>query len=387
MRSATGLLVVWCLVGGLFGCGGGTASSVDARMDGRRPDTRSDTAPPPPDSAPADRPDAASPDTAIDAPGPDAPVDGTSPDTAVAVDAPTPDASAAADPDTSPPADADPDTSPAADAQPDGPPPIVHGCGAFSTPSQWTTATGFRSAVVATGTPLSQPVAISFAGGAFGENAYVVDQGAEVVFKVSTSTGAVTPFVAANAWPRTPGLLTTSVWDAGGAFDGNLYIGDQGGDGDADSAIYRVTAAGTPTLFAAAPGPGLDDIFGLAFSRGAPTPLASTSAATRTAPASVSAASTRPAPARPSRCSPASRAWPSTPWPASAAASSPRCPSGGYSGDDTITRINSDGSKATPLVTTQPGIHAVAFARTLRRRSTPPAGRPASSCASPPPAW
>ena len=36
--------------------------------------------------------------------------------------------------------------------------------------------------------------------------------------------------------------------------------------------------------------------------------------------------------------------------------------SGGYSGDDTITKINADGTKATPLAMTQPGIHAVAFA-------------------------
>ena len=212
MLRVIGLVGVMCVVLGVTGC-------PDSNTTPPKVDARPDSSPPSPDAGPDTRPA----DTATDLPPGDAPRD-------TVADSPAADATI----DGALPADTGPDVTP-----------IVHSCGAFSAPSMWTTATGFRSAVVATGTPLNQPVAISFAAGAYGEFAYVVDQGARALFKVNTMTGAVTPFVATDAWPRAPGLLTTSVWDADNAFDGRLYIGDQGGDGDADSVIFRVDAAGT----------------------------------------------------------------------------------------------------------------------------------------------
>ena len=330
MLRVMGLMGVMCVVlGAVAGCSDSktTPPKVDARPDSS----------PSPDAGP----DTRAADTAPDLPASDAQRDG-------GVDSPPNNAGS----DGAPPADAGPDVTP-----------IVHSCGAFSTPSMWTTATGFRSAVVAVGAPLSQPVAIPFAAGAFGELAYVVDQGAEALFKVDTRTGAVTPFVAAAAWPQTPGLLTTSVWDADNAFDGRLYIGDQGSDGDADSVIFRVDAAGTATLFAMAPGPGMDDIYGLAFSPGGGYPaglyvsgdtdgagvgFGRFDSAGTGATFAMFAGIEGLAVDRLNRFG------------GGLFASMPAA--GGYSGDDTISKINMDGTKATPLAMTQPGIHAVTFA-------------------------
>ncbi len=389
MRRIVGVLGV-CAVAWVVGCDdSGTRPRPDARPDARLDaavDTRPVDAPPKDmgvDSAPDERiaAEAGSDSLPADAeydgpPAADAPADSLPADAESDAAAPADTAPAAdADPDLAPPAaDADPDTAPPTpDADPDTTPPtadaesadaaIVHSCGAFSAPSGWTTASGFRSAVVTTGAPLSQPVAISFAGGAFGQNAYVVDQGAAAVIKVNTHTGAATSFVSGAAWPRTPALLTTSVWDAGGAFDGKLYIGDQGGDGDTDSVIFRVDAAGNATLFAQAPGPGMDDIYGMAFSPGGAYPAglyvtgdtdgagvgfgrfdSGGTGATFAMFGGIEGLAVDSLGL----------------FGGGLFASMPAA--GGYSGDDTITKINSDGSKATPLVTTQPGIHAVVFA-------------------------
>ena len=251
------------------------------------------------------------------------------------------------------------------DAGPDGAgdAPIVHSCGAFSTPSNWSTAAGFRSAVVAMGPPLSMPVALTFAAGPYGESAYVVDQGARAVFKIDTRTGTVTPFVATAAWPRAPALLTTSVWDAEGAFDGRLYVGDQGSDGDGDSVIFRVDPAGAATVFAVGPGPGLDDIYGLAFSPGGAYPAGlyvsgDTDGATvgfgRLDAAGTNTMFAMYAGVEGLAIDRLNR------FGGGLFAAMPA--GGGYSGDDTISKINADGTKGTPLVMTQAGIHAIVFA-------------------------
>lgn len=140
-------------------------------------------------------------------------------------------------------------------------------CGAFSTEPGWTVRTGYRAVVVADATAgLSQPVALAFAEGAFGGRLFVVCQGDDSLREVDVATGAVREVVGAAGWGATGAtLLTTITWDAEGLFDGSLYVGDQGGDGDADSRIFRVAPDGAVTLFASAPGGGMDDIYGLAF--------------------------------------------------------------------------------------------------------------------------
>jgi hypothetical protein len=137
-------------------------------------------------------------------------------------------------------------------------------CGLFSEDPGWNIESGFRAVVIADQQDgLDQPVAVSFAGGAFGGLLYVVNQGDNTVRTVDVLTGTVAPFT--TAWPDPPSLLTTITWDEQRVFDGLLYVGDQGADSDGDSTIYRVTSTGTASVFANGPGPGLDDIYALAF--------------------------------------------------------------------------------------------------------------------------
>ena len=242
---------------------------------------------------------------------------------------------------------------------------IDYDCGIFTEDPGWTVMTGFRAVVVADATDgLNQPVAISLAQGAFGGLAYVVNGGDGQLMAVDTLTGTTTPFVAAAAWPVTPSLLTTSVWDSTGEFDGNLYIGDQGGDGDADSRIYRVTSTGATSLFTTAPGAGLDDIYGMVFSPGGAYPggmyvtgdtdgggvdWGVFDAAGVGASFSELAGGEGIAVDRMGA------------YGGGLFASRPA--GGGYSGDDTISRVLSDGLNGTPVATAIPGIHAVTFAR------------------------
>lgn len=116
---------------------------------------------------------------------------------------------------------------------------------------------------------LAQPVAAVVAGGGFDGKIYIVNQNDDTLRAVEPTDGTTTLVVAAAAWPKPAALLTTIAWDAQSTFDGNLYVGDQGGDGDNDSTIFRVAPNGTPTQFTTAPGPGLDDIYGMAFSTNA----------------------------------------------------------------------------------------------------------------------
>jgi hypothetical protein len=247
----------------------------------------------------------------------------------------------------------------------DSPPATIHSCGAFSMPSNWTTAAGFRSAVVAQGAPLSQPVALTFAGGAFGDaDAFVVDQGAGALFRLDARNGAITPVVAKESWIMPPVLLTTIVWDQASVFDGNLYVGDQGSDGDQDSVIFRVNGTGISSVLAKAPGAGMDDIYGLAFSPGGAYPAGlyvngDTDGATDgfgliNAAGVVSKFATFSgvegmAIDRTGRFG------------GGLFASMPA--GGGYPGDDTVSKINADGTKATPpLATALSGVHALVFA-------------------------
>ena len=210
---------------------------------------------------------------------------------------------------------------------------------------------------------LSAPVALTFAGGSFGSGAYVVDQGTNQVLRLDEKTGTVTAFVSDTKWATAPRLLTTILWDGAGVFDGNLYVGDQGGDGDADSTIFRVDASGTAQVFLTAPGPGLDDVYGMAFSPGGSYPAglyvsgdtdgsqpgfgvySLTGTVTTFA---IFAGIEGMAVDRSARFG------------GGLFASMPA--SGGYSGDDSLSRIQSDGTKAEALVSGVPGIHAITFA-------------------------
>lgn len=139
-------------------------------------------------------------------------------------------------------------------------------CGAFSVDPGWTVQPGFRAVTIATSANgLSQPVALAFAGGVYNNLLFVVDQGNDSLFSLDVRTGIVNRVVTSTAWSLSPLVPTTIAWDELGVFDGALYVGDQGGDGDQDSRIYRVAPDYGTSTFTNAPGPGLDDVFGLAF--------------------------------------------------------------------------------------------------------------------------
>lgn len=209
-------------------------------------------------------PDAIEPDAG---PGPDLgfepdatePDAGPGPDLGFAPDATEPDATGL-DGGFSPDATA-PDTGPA------------YNCGAFTVDPGWTIQSGFHAVVVASATDgLNQPVALTFAGGRFGPLLYSVNQGDQAIRATEVFTGATTVFAARAALSPAPALLTGIVWDRGGTFDGNLYVGDQGSDADGDSRVYRLVSTGTGAAFATGPGAAMDDVFGMAFSPGAPYP-------------------------------------------------------------------------------------------------------------------
>jgi hypothetical protein len=244
--------------------------------------------------------------------------------------------------------------------------PRVYNCGAFTEAPTWTITTGFRAVVIADAADgLAQPVAAIVAGGAFDGKIYVVNQTDDTLRAVEPTDGTTTTVVAAAAWPRPAALLTTITWDAQSLFDGNLYVGDQGGDGDGDSTIFRVAPNGTPTTFVTAPGPGLDDIYGMAFSTnvaygnrlyvtgdtdGAGVDWGSfdsTGAATNfseLAGAEGIAFDT------------------STGAMYGGGLLASRPAGGGYAGDDTITKIDTAGAAAGTVIAARPGIHAVTVA-------------------------
>jgi hypothetical protein len=148
-------------------------------------------------------------------------------------------------------------------------PPAPQSCAAFSQAADgWAVATGYRAVVVAVGAPLSAPAALTFVGGDFGNTAMVTDLNALSVFKLDLQHGTVSSFVSGAQWPRTPTYLAELVWDAGHAFDGKLYVADRGSTADQNSTIFRVGADGVASILTSAPGIALDDVYSMAFSPG-----------------------------------------------------------------------------------------------------------------------
>lgn len=249
-----------------------------------------------------------------------------------------------------------------ADVGVDAPPPRAYSCRGFTSPANGLIVDpNYRATIVNTG--LDRPVALAFAGGAFGGKLYAVNQNGRTLASLDPDTGEATFLVAQNAWgARSPTRLTALVWDAEGIFDGNLYVGDQGDDDDGDSVIYRVTPAGEVTLFASE-GPGLDDVFALAFAPRSSAYLAGlyatgdsdndgpqwgrfdakgTGTAFSDVPGTQSIAFVPVAPL-------------------SGALLAARPNGGGFSGDNEIVRISASGERGDPLATGLAGIHAVTY--------------------------
>ncbi|MBK6697107.1 MAG: hypothetical protein IPG50_33705 [Myxococcales bacterium] len=249
------------------------------------------------------------------------------------------------------------------DGAPDGA--IRYSCGAFSESPGWTVAAGFRAVVLAKDNGLNQPVALTFARGPYAGLLYVINQGDNVLRRIDTNTGVVSSFTAAAQWgAKAPVVLTTITWDEESVLDGQLYVGDQGGDGDGDSTIYRVGTSGTASTFVTGPGPGLDDIFGLSFApKGSAYPqgLYATGDTDGVGVDWGVYLSTVDAGVAFSEVA------------GSEGISFVKLPSfggtllasrpagGGYAGADEVSRLLADGGLGTPLATTLPGIHAVTY--------------------------
>jgi hypothetical protein len=150
----------------------------------------------------------------------------------------------------------------------------AYACGAFTAAPEWEVAAGLRAVIVADASDgLMQPVGVTFAGAKFGGRLFVSDQQARAVFSVDTTTGDTEVFVSTGAFPSPARLLTAIVWDADGLFDGRVYVSDSVTDGDQDNVIYRIAPDGSAEVFVAAPGPGLDSVYAMAFSPRSATPL------------------------------------------------------------------------------------------------------------------
>lgn len=254
----------------------------------------------------------------------------------------------------------------------DAPPPPdvagdrVYSCGTFTEAPTWTLAPGFHAVVIADAADgLAQPVAAVVAGAGFDGKVYVVNQTDNTLRAVEPTDGTTTLVVATAAWPKPPGLLTTITWDREGVFDGTLYVGDQGGDGDNDATIFRVPPGGAATTqFATGPGPGLDDIYGLAFSSAGPFGAklyvtGDTDSGTNVDwgvfdPAGAGTAFSELAGAEGIAFDTGGM------YGGGLLASRPA--GGGYAGDDSITKVGTDGLATGTVVTGRPGIHAVVLA-------------------------
>jgi len=211
---------------------------------------------------------------------------------------------------------------------------------------------------------LSQPVALVFAQGQYGGRLYVVNQGDRSVVAIELSTMAVSRSFQDGG--LAPTLPTTATWDEASVFDGALYIGDQGSDSDGDSRLYRLSPLGELSLVAAGPAPGFDDIFGLAFTPSIagwpPGLLVSGDTDSSTAPqwglmssdGGVVVFSYGLAGVEGLAVDPQAR------YGAAVLASRPA--SGGYSGDDTITRVLPDGGSGGAIASGLSGVHAVTLA-------------------------
>lgn len=210
---------------------------------------------------------------------------------------------------------------------------------------------------------LGQPVAAVVAGGAYNGLIYVVNQLDDSILAIEPTDGTTTVFAAATAFPRTPGQLSTIAWDEGNAFDGALYVGDLGGDADADSAIFRLVPDATASMFAMGPGPGLDDIFALAFAPagafGGKLYVGGDTDGTNTDIGAFDAAGVGTAFSE--LAGTEGMAFDTSgDYGGGLLASRPA--SGGYAGDDSITKIGADGLAAGTVVMDRVGIHAVTLA-------------------------
>ncbi len=139
-------------------------------------------------------------------------------------------------------------------------------CGDFPAVPEWSPEDiGLRAVIVAEG--LGEPVALTFG---YNDLLYVVSQGEtpaqNVVRTVNIQDGSVAVFSEGATWPTPADLLTTIIYDADARFGSQqLYVADKGTDGDDDSILWRLLDDGSVESFLAGPGPGLDDIYGLAF--------------------------------------------------------------------------------------------------------------------------
>lgn len=240
--------------------------------------------------------------------------------------------------------------------------PRSYSCGAFTEDPGWTLSEGYHAVVIAdVADGLNQPVALTFAGGGFGGDLYVVNQGGATILRVDVVTGTAAPFTA--TWPVVPGLLTSITWDRARSLAGGLYVGDQGGDGDADSRVFAVDATGAATTFASAPGAGMDDIYSILVSPGgAYPPGLIVSGDTDGANIDWGVISAAGAIATFSDTAGAEGAAIDRAGTYGGGLFAARPAGGGYAGDDAISKIGGDGVAATPLATTLPGVHAPAFA-------------------------
>lgn len=342
------------------------AHAADARVsDATEPDaTAPDATAPGPDATPPEL-DATAPDAAV-SPTDASALDGDEPDASTgAPDAGEGDASAGdtsvASSDASAldatSADASAPDATSADAGP------TYNCGAFTVDPGWTIQPGFHAVVVADATDgLDQPVALGFAGGAYGALLYSVNQGDNSVRATEVFLGTTTVLASAAALSPSPRLLTAITWDRAGAFDGQLYVADQGTDADGDSRVYRIDATGVGTTFVSGPGPALDDVFGLVFSPGGAYPAglyfsgdtdgAGPDWAVATASGSVSAFSEVAG----NEGIAVDTSGLFGGWMYSA---SPL--GGGYPGDGSIVAVLPDGSRGATLASNLGGVHALAF--------------------------
>jgi DNA-binding beta-propeller fold protein YncE len=240
----------------------------------------------------------------------------------------------------------------------------AYSCGRFTTAPSWTIRPGFRAVVVADEhSGLSQPVALTVAGGAFGGKLYVVNAGTGSLVAIDPDSGAVSTVVAAAAWPSAPTLLTAVVHDDGGALDGNLYVADEGSNGDGDSRIFRVTPAGAATQVATGPGPGLDDIFALAFAPGGAYPTGLLATGDTDGDGIDWGIVDRAGTVQPfSDVAGAESAVVDRAGTYGGGVLAARPGGGGYSGDDTISRIDPTGHEGPPLAKDLPGVHGLAIA-------------------------
>lgn len=241
------------------------------------------------------------------------------------------------------------------------------GCGDFPEVPEWSPEdVGLRAVIIAEG--LGAPVALTFG---HDDRLYVVSQGAvptdNVVRTVDIQTGELAVFSDGSTWPTPADLLTTILFDADGRFGArDLYVADKGTDGDDDSLLWRMSDDGSVELFVSGPGAGLDDIYGMTFSSiGSAYPeglyLAGDTDSTATRDDWGVYASNGTGMAFSNitgiqgivfdidaivgggliACRPAG---------------------GGFSGDDTISRIPPMGDVPTPIVGGLPGIHAIKIA-------------------------